>query len=199
MASLTKNGCVLVNPSALPWSTAKRPSAIKLLANELRKEVKRWTMESGNNLSGPHPKAWAIARATQWLDYNPIADAPEVSFIQSTIAECVAVAKRAVAEAPAVWGAGAGSGAVGYWVEKYPHLWLLHTIIDDNDIKTTYLAWTNCPGGCMTTENRDTPEVRAANVWVMVVNKWNDPDFLPVTSVKLDTNSDFARPFFLRV
>ena len=55
---------------------------------------------------------------TQLFDDNSIYTA-EVSFIQSTIAERVAVAKRAAADAPAVWGGGASSDAVGNRVGKY--------------------------------------------------------------------------------
>jgi hypothetical protein len=167
---LDKNGHALVDSSALPWRAAEHPSAIKLLANDFGKEVEQGTMVSGFILSGPRPKAWTIAHATQWLDDNPSTDVAEVSFIQYTITKHIAVAKRAAAEVPAIWGAGAGSGAVGNWVGKYPHLWLLPAIIDDDDIKTAYLARTNCPGGRMAVEIRDTPEVRVAYVSVMVAN-----------------------------
>ena len=48
-------------------------------------------------------------------------------------------------------------------------------------------------------ESRDTPAVRAANVWVMVVNKWNDPNFFPVISMKLDTHLAVPKQFIVHL
>ena len=76
-----QNGHLLIDPSALPWSTAKWPTEIKLTANDLQKDVERRTVASGNIISGPCPKAWTIAHATQWLDDNPITDVAEVALI----------------------------------------------------------------------------------------------------------------------
>jgi hypothetical protein len=46
----------------------------------------------------------------------------------------------------------------------------------------------------MVVENRNTEESRVANCWVKVANKYNDPTFLPVTSMRPDTHSDFTQP-----
>ena len=35
-----------------------------------------------------------------------------------------------------------------------------------------------------------------ANIWVMVAEKWNDADYLPVMSVKLETHSNFVHPIY---
>ena len=94
-------GAAIVNPATLPWSAAERPSAIKLSASDLRKEVERRTIVSGNILTGPRPKAWTIPRLSKWLEDNPITDVAEVAFIKATIAERVTVAERAAAEASA--------------------------------------------------------------------------------------------------
>ena len=193
-----ENGQPLVDPSALPWSAAKRQTEIKLTAIDLRKEVNRRAVASGNILSGPRPKAWTIPRATQWLEENPITDAADLAFIKSTIAERTLIAERAAIEAlaPPNPNVNIGNGPVGNWVGKYPHLRLIHCLIDDDNIKTAYLARNNCPSDRMVVENRNTPEARAGNVWVMVSDKWNDTDFFPVTSVKPDTHSDFAAPIY---
>lgn len=142
---LKSDGIWLVDPSALPWSAAERTSNIKLTAKDLRNEVERQSLASGNCLKCPHPKAWKIPRATQWLDENPITDATEVAFIHSTIAVRIHVAERAVAKAPGPSTNGGinGSGSVGNWVGMYPNLWLLHSIIDDNDVKTAYVNRNN--------------------------------------------------------
>jgi hypothetical protein len=46
----------------------------------------------------------------------------------------------------------------------------------------------------MAIEQQNAPAAMESNVWHMVANKWNNPNFLPVTSVKPDTHSNFARP-----
>ena len=79
------------------------------------------------------------------------------------------------------------------WIRKYPHLHLIHAIIDFNDIKTVHQTCLNVPSGRMAVENQKMPAALAANVWHMVAAKWNDTDFQPITSVKA-THSDFACP-----
>ena len=70
------------------------------------------------------------------------------------------------------------------WIGKYAYLRLIHAIIDDNDIKAAYLSRLNLPSGRMAIEQRNTPTALASNVWQMVADKWNDPLFMPVSSVK---------------
>ncbi len=123
-------------------------------------------------------------------------DAAEVAFIKSAIAERVVIAKRAAVEARAPANVNVGNGPVCNWVGKYPHLRLIHCIIDDDNIKAAYLARNNCSGDHMAVKNMAMPEVQAANAWMMFSNKWNDPDYFPVTSVKLETHSDFAQPVY---
>jgi len=176
------------NPSVLPWSAALRPSALKMTANELRAEVTRRSVAIANVLSAPRPGKWTVAKATEWLVANPIVAEDEVAFIRATIAHRISVAERAGSQQPNV-----GQVASGNWIGKYPHLRLIHCIIDFNDIKTAYQNRLNVPSGRMDVENRKQPAVLAANVWHMVAAKWNDTSFQPVTSVKA-THSDFARP-----
>jgi hypothetical protein len=86
-------------------------------------------------------------------------------------------------------------GPGGSWIGKYPHLHLIHAVIDDNDIKAAYLSRLNLPSGHVAIEQRNTPAALALNVWQMVTDKWNDPLFLPVTSVKPNTHSDLQDRF----
>ena len=187
------DGSATFNPSVLPWSAALRPSALKLTAKELRGEVARRSVAAGNVLNAPRPTQWPVGKATEWLVANPIVAEDDVQFIRQTIAHRIQVAERAaITPAPSSNGGGGSS-----WIGKYPHLRLIHSIIDDNDIKRAYLARLNVPSGRMALENRNTPAARASNVWQMVANKWNDPLFLPVTSLKPDTHSDFSLPIAL--
>jgi len=182
------DGSPTFNPSVLPWSAALRPTALKMTANELRAEVTRRNVAIANVLSAPRPGKWTVAKATEWLVANPIVAEDEVAFIQATIAHRISVAERAGSLQPNV-----GQVASGNWIGKYPHLRLIHCIIDFNDIKTAYQNRLNVPSGRMDVENRKQPAVLAANVWHMVAAKWNDTSFQPVTSVKA-THSDFVIP-----
>ncbi len=83
-------------------------------------------------------------------------------------------------------------GPGGSWIGSYPHLHLIHAVIDDNDIKAAYLSRLNLPSGHMAMEQRNAPAALASNIWQMAADKWNNLLFLPVTSVKPNTHSDFA-------
>jgi hypothetical protein len=192
------DGSYVFNPSVLPWSAATRKTAIKMTAGELREEVLRRSVAAGNK-KHPRPSQWTVTTAMNWLNENPIKNAEEVDFIMSTVSRRIEIAQRSSLEPVVVPGSTASrsrgdGGPGGSWIGKYAYLRLIHAIIDDNDIKAAYLSRLNLPSGRMAIEQRNTPAALASNVWQMVANKWNDPLFLPVTSVKPNTHSDFARP-----
>ena len=193
---LTNNdGSPIFNLSVLPWSAALRPSALKMTAKELRSEVLRRCVAAGNILNSPRPSQWTVAKAMQWLVENPIVANDDVAFIKQTISHRIAVAERAALNPPEGGAAPTPSSTSGggNWIGKYPHLRLIHAVIDDNDIKTAYKRRLHVPSGRMAVENRKTAAAVESSVWYMVSKKWNDPLFSPVTSVK-DTHSDFSRP-----
>ena len=181
------------NTSILPWSAAVRPTALKMTAKELRKEIIRRCVAAENVLHAPRPNQWPVPKATEWLEKNPIVNEHEVAFIRATISHRITVAERIVPQPNAAQLPASSAVGTGNWVGKYPHLRLIHAIIDDNNIKSAYNSRLNLPSGRMAVENRRTQEAITSNVWYMVANKWNDPLFHPTTSVK-DNHSDFARP-----
>jgi len=127
----------------------------------------------------------------EWLNKNPIVGDAEVGFIKEQISIAITVPERAAEAKPQ------SSNKGGSWIGKYPHLWLIHSVLDENEIKRACLSRLNVPGDRMALENPNTPKARAANVWQMVAMKRNDPTFLPVTSVKPETHSDFSLPIAL--
>jgi hypothetical protein len=181
------NGSFVFNPSVLPWSAAIRKMAIKMTAGELREEVLRRTVAAGNQ-KHPRPSQWTVTTAMNWLNENPIKNPEEVNFIMSNISRRIEIAQRSSLEPVVGPGATASrrgdGGPGGSWIGKYPHLRLIHAVINDNDIKAAYLSWLNLPSGRMAIEQRNTPTALASNVWQMVADKWNDPLFMPVSSVK---------------
>lgn len=79
------DGTPIFNPSVLPWSAAACPTALKMTAKYLRKEISRCSVSTENVLHGPHPNQYTVSRATNWLVENPIIAEVKVAFIKHTI------------------------------------------------------------------------------------------------------------------
>ena len=156
-----------------------------MTAGELREEVLRRRVAAGNQ-KHPRPSQWMATTAMNWLNENPIKNAQEVNFIMSTISRRIKIAQRASLEpvvGPWTTASRRGDGGPGgSWIGKYPHLHLIHAVIDDNDIKAAYLSQLNLPSGRKAIEQRNTPAALASKVWQMVADKWNDTLFLPLTN-----------------
>jgi len=134
-------GGPLVNTSVQPWNQVK-PNKLKLTAKELRDEVTRRHSASENVLGiPPRPNAWTVARAQEWLNDNPITIAGEVAFLKAAIRQHVDTGG-----AEGVPGAGA-AGARANWHGKYPHLRLIHAMVDHDNIKRAYITSGHLPSG----------------------------------------------------
>ncbi len=188
------DGMPTFNLAALPWSAALRPTALKMTAKDLRAEIIRRSVAAENVLNAPRPSQWTVPKATEWLEKNPIVAAHEVAFIRATIAHRVLVAERSQLEHAEDANDDRSQVAKGSkWFGKFPHLRLIHAVIDDDNIKAAYIWRLHVPSGRMAVENRRTAEAVQSNVWYMVAEKWNDESFSPTTSVK-DSHSDFSWP-----
>jgi hypothetical protein len=153
----------------LPWSAALHPTTLKMTTKDLQGEVPQRSVAAENVLNAPHPGQWTVAKATEWLNNNPIVATHEVAFIHSTIAHRIAVAQHANLAQPGGPSNCSDVQKGSKWFGKYPYLHLIHAIIDDGDIKAAYIWWLH---------------VVQSNVWYMVAQKWNDQSFLPTTLVK---------------
>ena len=165
-----------------------------MTAKELHSEVIHHCVVAENILSAPHPAAWPVLKATEWLVTNPITSVDDVAFIRATIAHRVAVAERCLMGQPGAASSDPSLVSKGNnWSGKYVHLQLIHVIVDDVDIKVAYIRHHHAPSGRMAVGNQRMPEAIAANVWHMMLEKWNDKSFSPTTSVK-HSHSEFAWP-----
>ena len=127
------DGTPTFDPAVLPWSAALRPTALKMTSSELRAEVAR---RSAGAEVVPRPSQWKLVKLTDWLEKNPITCAGDIAFIRATIAHRISVAERSKsAQLDAVATANKGSK----WYGKYPHLRLIHAVIDDEVIKAAYM------------------------------------------------------------
>jgi hypothetical protein len=137
-----------------------------MTAAVLKEEVVRHSVAARNN-KHPRPNQWTVTTAMNWLNENLIKNGQEVAFIKLNISQCVEIAQRAVLEpvvgreTTALKSGGVSSGS---WTGKYPHLRLIHAVIDDNDIKAAYLSRLNLPSGQMAIEQQNTPAAMESNV-----------------------------------
>jgi hypothetical protein len=117
--------------------------------------------------------AWTVPRSTKLLNVNPITAKADVAFVRRTISHFIAVAQDVglLKNAPTQPSSASNSVRTS-WTGKYPHLCLIHAIIDDNDIKAAYKSWLHVLSGRMAVENRRTPAAISSNVWHMVAKKW---------------------------
>ncbi len=67
-----------------------------------------------------------------------------------------------------------------------PYLHLIHALIDHDNIKAAYVCHSEIPSGQMAVENQNTEETKAASVWQMMADKWNDKNFALATACELD-------------
>ena len=191
---LDDNSALLFDPKVMPWSAADKVSSVKPNAADLKEEVKRHASMNPKIVIAPRPSTWTLQRLTEWLNEHPISGADDVAFIKKTVVERITITmeENAAREKEKEDQELAGGGSS--WIGKYPMLRLIHALIDHDNIKRAFLGLHDLPGGRMGVENRNTEEARMNSVWQMLSDKWNDPNFLPVTAVLPDLHSDFERP-----
>jgi hypothetical protein len=165
----------------MSWSSAQKVSNIKPNAAELKEEVKRHASMNSNITIVPRPSACTLQHLTEWLNEHPITGDNDVAFIKKTVAERITTEENAAKEKEKEEQALARGGSC--WSGKYPMLQLIHALIDHDDTKTAFLRHHDLPGGRMVVENHNTIEAHMASVWQMIADKWNDPNFLPITAV----------------
>ena len=78
------------------------------------------------------------------------------------------------------------------WTGRAPYLCLIHALIDHDDIKAAYICRDDIPSGRMAVENRNTEEAKAASVWQMMADKWNNKDFSPATASQPDWHPHYG-------
>jgi hypothetical protein len=98
-----------------------------------------------------------------WLDNNPVIDDGECTFLRDAIDERICASARAEAEKAVV-----SALFNKKWVGKEPILWLIHALIDNDEIKHAYLERFDVPSDRMVIENQNTPETRVACCWAMM-------------------------------
>jgi hypothetical protein len=65
---------------------------------------------------------------------------------------------------------------------------VLHAIIDNNDIKSSFLCHAELPSGCMAVKNR----MFVISVWTKIAETWNGPSFEPTTEALPNKDTNFS-------
>ena len=78
------------------------------------------------------------------------------------------------------------------WTGRAPYLCLILALIDHNDIKVAYINRGDIPSVWMAVKNQNTEEAKAASVWQMMADKWNNKDFTPATASQPDWHPHYG-------
>ena len=169
-----------------------KKSALRVVAKDYQAEIsRRWGVmcmmkPELKSHPPPRPSQWNISKSQMWLINNPVTNAVDFT------ANVEATLEKATLEK---------SLALDMfnkkWVGKEPILRLIHTLVDNDEIKRAYLQHFDLPSDRMVLENRNTAESRAASCWTMMSDKWNDPHFSPCTIIMGELHSDFAFPIVI--
>ena len=95
-----------------------------------------------------------------WLCNHPILANADKDFL----AKVVSIRKNAFQKAADETSQNDEKLAAGKWMEKYPFLRVLHAIIDNEDIKGSFLRRAELPSGRMAIENR----AHIVSVWTKI-------------------------------
>ena len=190
-----ENGAPLIDLSQTPWSQelkgAMKP-ANRELANEVCRRQKLFAGTDGTStrqfLMKPKNKARDIL--LEWLNKWPIRDEDCRKFLFSEAQRIERLLQAALDEGRE----NALAMQHGAWTGPLPYLRLIHAITDCNETRMAYLR---------RHESFDREELDAHNspirpktAFEIIADKWNDPDFHPVTSVS-SCHVNFASPIDL--
>jgi hypothetical protein len=179
-----------------PWSGMTK-ATLRVAGKDYQAEIsRRWgvmcmTKPELRSQPPPRPSQWNISKAQMWLIDNPVSNAVDRAFIFSAIEEREEAAKANKATSAPM------ELFNKKWLGKEPILRLIHTVVDNDEIKRAYLQRFDLPSDRMVLENRNTPEALAACCWTMMAEKWNDPYFSACTMIMSELHSDFALPIVI--
>jgi hypothetical protein len=187
------NGLKILDPDTPPWKNMNA-NIIKPKVDDLKAEcIRRWhafirhdpDASKECRAKEPSNKYWDKKKLLKYLCDHPISGSCDVTFLRAEISKrreaAVDAAKELISEKRQLDIADAAAKKYKSWTGKHPYLRLMHAIVDDDNIKRAYIHRNDVPSGRMAVENRNTAEAKAANVWQMVADKWNDVTFEPVT------------------
>ena len=192
-----EDGLPLIDCDLVPWNKIPKKQ-IKPGSDLLRAEIKRrWQAELPPKDKEPSSKNWDKTKLMKWLEEHPIIAAEDAAFLKQAVASrkrtAVNAARETEFEREQLLAVDVAGKKYKKWSGRLPYLRLIHALVDNDDIKVAYLRRGDIPSGRMAVDNRNTEEAKAANVWQMMADKWNDESFVPATASEPDWHFHYAR------
>lgn len=188
IGAVGEDGSPLLDPDGSPWNKVAKKQ-IKPGSDLLRAEIKRRWQCSKQESKEPATKNWEKSKLMKWLQEHPIAAADDITFLKHEVGIRKRTALLAARERDketeqllALDGAASSKNKYKSWNGRLPYLRLIHALVDHDNIKAAYVHRGDIPSGRMAVENRNTEEAKAASVWQMMADKWNDKSFAPATA-----------------
>ena len=181
-----------------PWCSMPKKT-ITVTNDILREEIKRRAASYEWEGNVPRPNSWNRNDLLKWLETNSIRSLDEhgvhggpedEGFLFDEMAAHKALFLKAQQEEAAERDAMEGN-----WTGQYPHLRLMHCLVDHDEMKDAFLHRHDLNGDRGTIDGRNSDECRKISVWEMIADKWNDKDYEPVTEVISEENGFFTPPY----
>lgn len=177
----------LMDISTAPWVDIKPKSNVKPQLQDIRKEVIRRSSLFSIKPS-PRPNGWTADRTVSWLKEHPLNNQCDVLFLEREVKRVYEIVmgaqKEAIEEEERLQ-------QVSAWRDRVPYLRMIHCILED-DVKVAYLKRNDVPSRTQW-DARNSLEKRASSAYELIADKWNCPQFNPVTEI-MDCHEDFIAP-----
>jgi hypothetical protein len=179
-----EEGQPLIDIDESPWREIKRaqinPSSDHYFAEITRRHTHLTRL--GRKIPRPRAKGWSIPNKQKWLVDNPIVSNADKKYLVGIVN-----IRKAAMEASNAETAEIDAQMLGNWVGKNPYLRLIHSIVDNDDIKGAFIHRNRISRGRLEIENQNHTE----SVWSKIADMWNNPQFMPVTENMTSVHSDF--------
>lgn len=185
-----ENGAPLIDLSESPWSQELK-GTMKPTNRELAMEVcRRQNLLAGTNGTSSKqfkmkPKNKPREVLLEWLNSWPVRDANCLTFLFTEAQRVEDLLQASLDEGRE----NAIAMQHGAWTGPLPYLRLIHSITDCNETRLAYLK-RNDPKTREELDAANSP-IRPKTAYEIIADKWNDPDFHPVTQVS-NCHVDFA-------
>jgi hypothetical protein len=185
-----EDGNELLDIKKEPWSRLKTALVKPSNADYVEEIVRRYQVkkQTDPSLAGsaPQPKGWNEKKLLAWLDFHPIELPSDIAYLTGIVANRKALVRVYIEQQP-----DSGAGDSRNWKGKMPYLRLIHCLVDNDQIKHAFLHRNDIDSSRLHLDNRNSVTKRAATVWEMLSEKFNDDTFTPESEAVTDLHSDY--------
>jgi ElaB/YqjD/DUF883 family membrane-anchored ribosome-binding protein len=185
-----EDGNELLDIKTEPWSKLKtalvKPCNADYVEEIVRRHQEKKKTDPSLASSAPQPKGWTEKKLLAWLDLHPIELPSDIAYLTGIVANRKGLVRNYIEQQP-----DSGTGESRNWKGKFPFLRLIHCLVDNDEIKYAFLHRNDVDSSRLTLDNRNSVTKRAATVWEMLSEKFNDDTFTPESEAVQDLHSDY--------